>query len=611
MRRIKVLLGFLYASTMIFVFKQHLSISYLHLPSTLSKTFEIDISDPLIVNQHTNSIAEKQKFGSSNLTPELVVERNQSAFLNKSTAFNQSSVVQLYHHPPECFIHPPSVCRYDEVGKYLEQSAKFTIVHKPSDAVPEQRRIPSNQAGNTTYILERRLKGPADGSLTALTEYNPSLLPLTDDLDPVLLNYLTGRYHKDISDEEADQVKYLSISRGGNFHACVPGLRRMYNPTMEHSYLTLVLLDAYLNPIPKASASVRLSQAFFPKHCSKRLTMDCFQDFQIIAARSSKGNNKKDQLFVIASDIHSYIFPIDIRRVPNRTNEYSDWNTKIKGKSVPMILNDAADSYEQIQFYGEGIQVRLMEYSKKKFCTTALIHFSLDWQKNYHVFDVERNGTIKTYMELRPHYRREVREINFLAERFHEVTDWELVPNGTMISQNNGHRDESDIIVSVDSLNGNWNYPNNEITQWKRGSKLTRGTACCLDIVLIDSNQTVKVGISHAVSTPERSYVSRFYAFETQSNDFKIVALSGPFCLSHASAHDINFDTVTMIQNVNDRMMTLGGEIYDCPTISFLSGLVEYQADQNYAVLSYGVDDCYSRSIVISKAAIKEFLGLH
>jgi hypothetical protein len=451
-------------------------------------------------------------------------------------------------------------------------------------------------------------------SLTALVEYNPTLLPLTSDFDPVLLNYLTGRYHEDISDQEADKVKYLSIARGANLHNCGGGgknMRRMYNPTKEHSYLTLALLDGDLQPIPGASASLRLAQAVLPSKCYNRGMMEPFQDYQIIAVRSTKGNDKKDQLFVMASDKPTHIFAIDIRRVPAPTNDASGWDTKVKGRPIPMI---AKNENELHQFYGQGLQVRLMEDNitpgKKKFCTAVLNSNAMDFQKNYHIFEAHRDGdgALNTYMEIRPHGRRSTRKVNFYADRFHKVGDWELVPNGTIISGGKqGHRDKGDVIVNKasDSPEDQWKYPFPDKTEWKDAA--SRGTACCIDLAW-SSNETVKVGISHGVSE-ERGYVSRFYAFETKSSRFRNVAVSGPFCLGRMTEYDVNAET--QIFPYPERYnLVIGNETYDCPKITFASGLVDYQADTNYAVLSYGVNDCYSRSIVISKDRIREFLNL-
>ena len=126
---------------------------------------------------------------------------------------NGAKVFESTSKRPSYFDTNGTPCRYDEYDE-------------PSDAIPVIRRIPKNQGNNATYISQRRSKGPKDGTLTALVEYNPTLLPLTSDFDPVLLDYLTGRYHEDISDEEADKVKYLSIARGTNSHNCGGGTRR-------------------------------------------------------------------------------------------------------------------------------------------------------------------------------------------------------------------------------------------------------------------------------------------------------------------------------------------------------------------------------------------------
>eukprot|EP00978_Attheya_sp_CCMP212_P032598 scaffold128086_cov46-Attheya_sp.AAC.1 len=53
---------------------------------------------------------------------------------------------------PSCFDDKKTPCRYDDVGKYLEESSKFSIIHRPSDAIPTHRRIPKSQGSNASYI---------------------------------------------------------------------------------------------------------------------------------------------------------------------------------------------------------------------------------------------------------------------------------------------------------------------------------------------------------------------------------------------------------------------------------------------------------------------------
>jgi hypothetical protein len=88
------------------------------------------------------------------------------------------------------------------------------------------------------------------------------------------------------------------------------------------------------------------------------------------------------------------------------------------------------------------------------------------------------------------------------------------------------------------------------------------------------------------------------------------VAVNGPFCLGRKAQTDINAETQIFPRPEKNNLI-VGNETYDCPHVTFASGLVDYQADTNYAVLSYGVNDCYSRSIVISKKRIVAFLNLN
>eukprot|EP00978_Attheya_sp_CCMP212_P032599 scaffold128086_cov46-Attheya_sp.AAC.2 len=272
------------------------------------------------------------------------------------------------------------------------------------------------------------------------------------------------------------------------------------------------------------------------------------------------------------------MFPIDIRRVPGLTNDAFGWDTKVKGRPD---------------------------------CSSILDSNLMDFQKNYHIFDVEKDGHMDTYMEIHPH-GSSMRKVLFNADKFHKIGDWELVLNGTFgYWGTNKHRSMDDLIIHKESdfPKDQWKYPSPEKTAWKGGTTLPHGTACCIDVAW-GNNESIKVGISHGVSKAECGYVSRFYAFETKSSWFQSVAMSGPFCLGRKAQTDINAET--QIFPFPEKNLILGNETYDCPHVTFASGLlVDYQADTNYAVLSYGVNDSYSRSIVISKKRIVAFLNLN
>ena len=317
---------------------------------------------------------------------------------------------------------------------------------------------------------------------------------------------------------------------------------------------------------------------------------------------------------MMASDKRTFIFPIDIRRVPAAidSDEGPDWDTKIKGTPISMTTSkpDLVG-----RSYGEGLQLRLMDdlFPGELRCGKLLSWNVMDFQKNYHVFDMREpdsngNDTMGAYMEMRPHGWRITRKVNFYTDKFHKFDDWQLVPGGEMIN-NNGKRSQSD---TINNRNRNGEVPYNwDGVGWKTTAREGRGTACCIDLELFagEKNESVKVGISHSVST-ERGYVSQFYAFELKTGHSWVVAISGPFCFGGMKEHDLNAED-QIFSHVEKSRLNVTNALYDCPHITFASGIVEYQADSNYVVISYGVSDCYSRSIVVSKDRIREFLTVN
>ena len=55
-------------------------------------------------------------------------------------------------------------------------------------------------------------------------------------------------------------------------------------------------------------------------------------------------------------------------------------------------------------------------------------------------------------------------------------------------------------------------------------------------------------------------------------------------------------------------MLNIKQEEFDCPEISFVSGLTEHATDNARAILSYGINDCTSRVVLIDKSEISRYL---
>ena len=120
----------------------------------------------------------------------------------------------------------------------------------------------------------------------------------------------------------------------------------------------------------------------------------------------------------------------------------------------------------------------------------------------------------------------------------------------------------------------------------------------------------VKVGISHTVSdelkgkTDNRVFLSQFYAF-LPDPPFETIALSGHFCFNYMHEHDVGYSAQWISERPTDDrtspIMVLS-ESFRCPAITFASGITEMIGhDGNHVIITYGVDDCYSRSIIVSK----------
>jgi hypothetical protein len=488
---------------------------------------------------------------------------------------------------PACIIKNKN-CRFDQPGKYIEESAVFTIAHPISDALPENRKVSQSEAHNVTFMKKTRSIGPSDGSETPLFEYNPTIVPITDDWDEKLKSYVTGRYHPNISSVESDRVQYIFIARASNLHSCVKGTKKMQNPTKEQSFLSITLLDSDLNPIENASVIVSPMHAMMPS-CYQKSRLSYFQDYQVIAARSTKSNPKKDQLFLFASDKASYMFPMDLRRVPGITNEYKDWKTKMI--SVPIQMNNPPFSY------GMGLQIRfwknkdLIPKGVNPYCNHFLKFNSIGLRKNYHFFE-ESN---LTFMEHRPHWIRATQQISFISNRFHQFEDWttsKRFPNNKRIV--NRIKNEPDLTF----------LPPNTTAWMKR--REGRGTSCCIDI-LSNSSKKYKVGISHE-TTLNRGYVSRFYAFEVKKPHFFVVAISGAFCLQNINRRNDRFGRTQVVST--SFLLQQNSQVYNCPEVTFLSGISTYQKDRTLAIISYGINDCISRSIIVPKRVILKLLAL-
>ena len=498
-----------------------------------------------------------------------------------------------------------TTCRFDDVGDFLENSSKRkkAIVHEPLAAIPKSRRIPHDKANDWQYILDQRAALPEDGSSTALMDYNTMLLPLYSNakssntlhptLDPILLDQITGRYHPYFSDDEADRVKYLAISRISNLHSCKPKFK-FYFGTLAQDFLGLSLLDQNLNRINGTDIAVNVDKWILGNMTAM------FHDMQIVAVRTTWENQLKDQLFLFPSGhIGTFAFPIDIRRVPppSQHSKFHEipWKSKLKGQIVTI---------DQDNQFGNGLQVRFIDnprqFEKLKSHRRGDTLFNtrgVDRGKNFHIFE-STNG--HTYMELWPHgaYPNNshiVVPINFFASTFEPSSEMNLFP-GKEFKYIKGRRYQVQFKGLQESI-----LPSptrsfiNDAPKHERPRMKFRGTSQIIDFDL--EGQPVKVGIAHTVSqqtqdTDKRVYLSHFYAFLPHP-PFEIVALSGHFCFNHMHENDIGYSSQWISKRpIHNRTapILINNQTYRCPVITFANGMTEMIGHENkYIIITYGV----------------------
>lgn len=146
------------------------------------------------------------------------------------------------------------------------------------------------------------------------------------------------------------------------------------------------------------------------------------------------------------------------------------------------------------------------------------------------------------------------------------------------------------------------------------------GTACCVSLKL--DGKEVMVGISHVKLSNKNKrwkkdkyhrydhllkdqYVSRFVAYDPRP-PFDIVARSGWWCLGFADENERGGNTLAGL-NTKYRL-NLFNETFDCPPIQFPSGFSAYVGDPSKAIISYGVNDCYPRVMVVRKSDVERSL---
>ncbi|KAL7558428.1 hypothetical protein ACA910_015770 [Epithemia clementina (nom. ined.)] len=164
-------------------------------------------------------------------------------------------------------------------------------------------------------------------------------------------------------------------------------------------------------------------------------------------------------------------------------------------------------------------------------------------------------------------------------------------------------------------------------TPWQSPQQRRRQQAAATTTTSSNNNNNNNNNNNSALLLQANHYVSSFYAFET-TPPFRLIAQSGYFCLPFAPTNTKHGQDESLSQSIVQatawRTLKLGSETFaNCPRIHFVSGMVLVDTNDDEGetkgggssssgevILSYGVNDCYSRFLRIPSSEILRLLFL-
>ena len=481
--------------------------------------------------------------------------------------------------PDFCSRCDPAACPdHEKVYWRLDAAAPRTVsavTHYLRHAIPPSHRLPASFNGRNhnyndnshdislqDYISDPRNVFPQK---IHLFEFNPSIVQLpVDQIPPDLPNAV-----------------YLASFRVSNAHNCLaePGLRaESSKKSAVLDYLGLALLDTNLQILREVVIDAAQ-------------TMRRLQDARLFVL--------KDQIFVASYD---RIHPNWIGAPP--FNNYNHENTTAMNDFLTIhdsiFMNDTTTANNTVTQHSMKVYFRTAGS-----CTTD--RRTQRGGKNLNYFVDAHNRTI---LELQPMGLKEHMDLQAHCEKSSQPLANPIVADSTQKLPNPsfGTTDEIEF----------WQK------EWKGKLPYTgdRGGACCIHTNY--NGQPLLIGIAHSKTrfkhsrrgTDEASkqkggiepnhFLSSFYAMQAVA-PYKVVARTGNFCLGFSQASELHVNPYALLQK---EALHIQQVRYDdkCPRIHFVSGMVEKADDPSKLIISYGLNDCTPRMIVVEKQDVLTML---
>jgi ribosomal protein S27AE len=411
-------------------------------------------------------------------------------------------------------------------------------------SIPETNRVPADRLQNLSEYFSEM----EDGKRVFLFEFNPSIVKLPESQRPSI----------EVSGSSASkQPVYLAAYRISNMHACIvepETLEVMASKILPkkkpRQYLGLAFLDSNLNIVQETMLDVRV-------------TMPHFEDPRLFILH--------DQIFIgsYSNLVQIYVVPPngsgeDILRVPAMMGE-SNMTLYVRNRIFCSRDDEARRLGKNLVYFVDSdnrTMIELMSMGDKEMLDAAV-----DCSAPF------RNKTL-------PHYVQ---------------TNVAALPLPSFATMDELHYVKHGVYAPALTFQ--------------------RGSACCVAMENPDPDgPPLLLGISHSKSrykqrglpdanVPFNSYFSAFYAMEAKA-PYRVVARTGNFCFGRSAPDEAGGNPYA---NLNQENLWIGNT-QNCPRIHFVSGMVEKADDDSKLIVSYGVNDCAPRLVVIAKDDVQKML---
>jgi hypothetical protein len=467
------------------------------------------------------------------------------AYSNASETEAGQELAQTNDHCGRC---DPHSCSVSEKRYWRADDVAPPVVDAQTHhlrSIPRENRIPTNELANLTAYFTTL----PDGERLFLFEFNPTIVTLPTSQRPWLT--LPGR-------AAPEQPVYLAAYRVSNLHACI----------VEPQLLEFMASKTW----PKKKPRQYLGLAFL----DARLTI--LQD-TMLEVRSTMPRYEDPRLFVLHDQLYlgSFAHLRQVYVVPPPEGADHDF--------VPV---STVSNHTNLTLY---------------------VHNRVCGSRDYRIRRVGKNlvyfvdADNRTVIELMPMGDKEILDLDVDcdAEWRNQTLPHYLPANTSTLPFPS--------FATMDELH----YVKHGV--YAPALTFQRGSACCVAMENPDPHgPPLLLGISHSKSrykqrglpdanVPFNSYFSAFYAMEARA-PYRVVARTGNFCFGRSAPDEAGGNPYPYLNRENLWI----GSAQNCPRIHFVSGMVEKADDPTKLIVSYGINDCVPRLVVIAKDDVKKML---